>query len=79
LGIALSYFLVYFFYSPLILFGFEFRLPPTNASRKAHAHINTFWDFSYSTGRKISGKECILHDFKASTTTCQGCGFLWRL
>jgi hypothetical protein len=45
LGIALSYLLVNFFYGPIILFGFEFRLPPTDANRMAHAHINTFWDF----------------------------------
>jgi hypothetical protein len=68
LGIALSYFLINFFYSPLILFGFEFRLPPTNASRMAHAYINTFWDFGYSTGMKVLGKGCILQGFKASTT-----------
>jgi hypothetical protein len=45
LGIALSYLLVNLFYRSLILFGFELRLPPTNANRMAHARINTFWDF----------------------------------
>jgi len=35
LGIALSYFLINFLDSSSFLFGFEFRLPPTNANRMA--------------------------------------------
>jgi hypothetical protein len=46
LGIALSYLLVNLFYGPFILFGFEFRLPPTDANRMVHSHINIFWAFA---------------------------------